>query len=178
MSMRRSGTLLHLLGTAALACLLACVALNEQAHAADSARSIIAKLQDQFGLNESQVRRALGVLLVFARERLPQGGIRSVGTTHPKCRASDARSEDTRNCYWSSRQSRRVRSLAVECRNGTATGRSICTAVLEYLAAVGYGRERDFWRECWTDCRMGDARSQLALFLKNRRGAAGRDTIR
>jgi Protein of unknown function VcgC/VcgE (DUF2780) len=50
----------------------ACVGLHEHAIAADPGRDIIPQLQERFGLNEPQVRGALGALLVFVRERLPK----------------------------------------------------------------------------------------------------------
>src|SRR5688500_9110082 len=56
---------------AAFACVLACFALPERVLAGPG-QSIIPQLQEQFGMSESQVRGALGALLVFARERLPK----------------------------------------------------------------------------------------------------------
>jgi hypothetical protein len=45
-----------------LACVFACLTPHEVAIAAQSPRSITPQLQEQFGLNEAQVRGALGAL--------------------------------------------------------------------------------------------------------------------
>jgi hypothetical protein len=63
--MRTSESLLNLSTAAVFACLLACLAPHEQAVAAQPARSIIPQLQKQFGLNETQVRGALGACLLL-----------------------------------------------------------------------------------------------------------------
>lgn len=54
-----------------LAGLLAFFALPPLARA-QAAQSIVPYLEQHLGLNEGQTRAALGVLLVFARERLPK----------------------------------------------------------------------------------------------------------
>lgn len=141
--MHTSGSLLHLSGAAVLAWLLACFALNEQAHAAQSAHSIIPQLQEQFGLNESQVRGALGALLVFARERLPKPEFDQLAQRIPN--AERAMHEvkmlgivtgplDTRAEYEAS-----LSSLGM----GQPLASQFAPAVLGYLAAAGYERERD-----------------------------------
>src|SRR5687767_13773775 len=69
--MRISRSLLQLSAAVVLACLLAALAPHEHALAAPPARSIIPQLQEQFGLNQQQVRGALGALLAYALEWLP-----------------------------------------------------------------------------------------------------------
>lgn len=59
-------------GLAALAALLACLIANECVLAATPGQNAVAYLQNQFGLNAGQARGAIGALLVFAREQLPQ----------------------------------------------------------------------------------------------------------
>lgn len=59
-------------GLAALAILLACLIANECVVAATTGQNAVAYLQNQFGLNPGQARGAIGALLVFAREQLPQ----------------------------------------------------------------------------------------------------------
>lgn len=54
-----------------LACALAATIVGADVFA-QAGRSIIPRLQDEFGLSEPQVRGALGALLVYARDRLPK----------------------------------------------------------------------------------------------------------
>jgi hypothetical protein len=140
---RTSETLLQFPGIAVLACLLACFALNQQTHAAQSARSIIPELQEQFGLNEPQVRGALGALLVFARERLPKVEFDQLARRIPN--AERAMHEvkmlgivtgplDNRAEYEAS-----LSTLGM----GQPLASQFAPAVLGHLAAAGYERERD-----------------------------------
>jgi Protein of unknown function VcgC/VcgE (DUF2780) len=69
--MRESRRSLHSWRTLLFACLFASVMTPGYA-LAQAGRSIIPILQERLGLDEQQVRGALGALLVFVREELPQ----------------------------------------------------------------------------------------------------------
>ncbi|HEY5806742.1 MAG TPA: DUF2780 domain-containing protein [Povalibacter sp.] len=66
-----------------LACLVMLLTLSGHAPAAQPGLSIVPALQDQFGLSESQVKGALGALLVFVRERLPKPQFDELAATIP-----------------------------------------------------------------------------------------------
>jgi hypothetical protein len=141
--MRTSKSLLNLAAAAVFASLLAGLAPQEDARAAESARSIIPQLQEQFGLNESQVRGALGALLVFARERLPKPEFDQLAQRIPNAERAmqDVKLQgivtgplDDRDEY-----ERALSSLGL----GQPLASQFAPAVLEYLAAAGYERERD-----------------------------------
>jgi hypothetical protein len=51
---------------------LACLIANECLLAATPGQNAVAYLQNRFGLNDVQARGAIGALLVYAREQLPQ----------------------------------------------------------------------------------------------------------
>jgi hypothetical protein len=138
-----SRSLLRLCAAAVFACLLAGLAQHEDALAAPPARSIIPQLQEQFGLNESQVRGALGALLVFARERLPKPEFDQLAQRIPNAERAmqDVKLQgivtgplDNRGEYEAS-----LSSLGI----GQPLASQFAPAVLGYLAAAGYERERD-----------------------------------
>jgi hypothetical protein len=138
-----SRSLLNLSAAAVFACLLACLAPHEQALAAQPALSIIPQLQEQFGLNESQVRGALGALLVFARERLPKPEFDQLAQRFPnaeramqevKLRGIVTRPLDDLDEYEET-----LSSLGI----GQPLASQFAPAVLGYLASAGYERERD-----------------------------------
>lgn len=141
--MRTSENLSKLPAAAMLACLLACLAPQEHALAAQPARSIIPQLQEQFGLNESQVRGALGALLVFARERLPKPDFDKLAQRIPNAERAmqDVKRQgivtgplDTLDEYEDS-----LSSLGI----GQPIASQFAPAVLRYLGEAGYERERD-----------------------------------
>ena len=141
--MRTSKRLLSLAAGAVFACLLAGLASHEQAVAAQSARSIIPQLQEQFGLSESQVRGALGALLVFARQRLPKPEFDQLAQRIPNAERAmqDVKLQgivtgplDDREEYEES-----LSNLGM----GQPLASQFAPAVLGYLAAAGYERERD-----------------------------------
>jgi hypothetical protein len=141
--MRTPNGLLSLAAGAVFACLLAGLASQEAAAAAQSARSIIPQLQEQFGLSESQVRGALGALLVFARERLPKPEFDQLAQRIPNAERAmqDVKLQgivtgplDNRGEY-----ERVLASLGM----GPSLASQFAPAVLGYLAAAGYERERD-----------------------------------
>ena len=71
------------LSVAVLAWALAGPALHEQTLAAPPGQGLIAHLKDRFGLSEQQVRGALGALLVFVREELPEPEFRELADVIP-----------------------------------------------------------------------------------------------
>jgi Protein of unknown function VcgC/VcgE (DUF2780) len=71
MHMRNSRRSLHSWRALLFACLLASVMTPGYAPA-QAGRSIVPMLQERLGLEEKQVRGALGALLVFVREQLPK----------------------------------------------------------------------------------------------------------
>ena len=132
--MRTSRTLLSLAAAAVFAC---------QAFAAPPAHSIIPQLQEQFGLNESQVRGALGALLVFARERLPKQDFDQLAQRIPNAERAMQQVKqqgivtgplDNLGEYEAS-----LSSLGI----GQPLASQFAPAVLGYLGAAGYQRERD-----------------------------------
>lgn len=138
-----SRSLLNLAAAAVFACLLASLAPHEDARAAQSARSIIPQLQEQFGLNEQQVRGALGALLVFARERLPKPEFDQLAQRIPNAERAmqDVKLQgivtgplDNREEYEAA-----LSSLGI----GQPLASQFAPAVLSYLGAAGYERERD-----------------------------------
>lgn len=141
--MRTSRSLLHLSAAAVFACLFASLALLEHALAAPPARSIIPQLQEQFGLNEQQVRGALGALLVFARERLPKPEFDQLAQRIPNAERAmqDVKRQgivtgplDNRGEYEAA-----LSNLGI----GQPLASQFAPAVLGYLAAAGYAQERD-----------------------------------
>jgi hypothetical protein len=132
--MRTSRSFLILAAAAVFAC---------QAFAAAPAHSIIPQLQEQFGLNESQVRGALGALLVFARERLPKQDFDQLARRIPNAERAMQQVKqqgivtgplDNLGEYEAS-----LSSLGI----GQPLASQFAPAVLGYLGAAGYERERD-----------------------------------
>lgn len=141
--MRTYERLSNLSVAAVFACLLACLAPHEHAVGAQSARSIIPQLQEQFGLSETQVRGALGALLVFARQRLPKPEFDELAQRIPNAERAmqDVKMQgivtgplDNLDEYEAS-----LSSLGI----GQPLASQFAPAVLNYLGAAGYQRERD-----------------------------------
>ena len=141
--MRTSRSLWRLAAAAVFACLLAGLAPHEHAFAAPPARSIIPQLQEQFGLNEQQVRGALGALLVFARERLPKPEFDQSAQRIPNAERAmqDVKLQgivtgplDNRGEY---------EAVLSNLGMGQPLASQFAPAVLGYLAAAGYEQERD-----------------------------------
>src|SRR5690349_18619492 len=70
--MSAAASRLRAFGAATLLCVLAGLVPSEGSLAAAPGQQMIPYLQHRFGLNEPQVRGALGALLVYARDRLPK----------------------------------------------------------------------------------------------------------
>ena len=100
-------------------------------------------LEEQLGLNDTQVRGALGALLVFARERLPKPDFDDLAESIPnadrimqevKLRGVVTGPLDDMDDY-----ERSLSNLGI----GQPLASQVAPAVLRALAAAGYSRERD-----------------------------------
>jgi Protein of unknown function VcgC/VcgE (DUF2780) len=130
---------------AMLAGLLGSLLLSGGEVRAQSARSgaLIVNLQERFGLNEQQVRGALGALLVYCRERLPQTEFDELAKSIPnaarimqevKLRGIVTAPLDDIDDFQET-----LASLGI----GQPLASQFAPAVLEQLAAAGRDRERD-----------------------------------
>src|SRR5262245_62557070 len=134
---------IHSSAAAVVACMLACC-FTLQALAQQPARAtLVPALEQRFGLNEGQVRGALGALLVYVRERLPKPDFDQFAARIPdadrimqevKTRGIVTRPLDDIDDYAAA-----LSSLGIA--EGVAA--RIPPAVQEYLGAAGYSRERD-----------------------------------
>jgi len=113
------------------------------ASGAPAGSNLIHNLEQRFGLNERQVRGALGALLVYARERLPQTEFDELAAQVPnaerimqevKLQGVVTRPLDTLDEYEES-----LSSLGI----GQPLASQIAPAVLEFLGAAGRNQERD-----------------------------------
>ena len=84
MALRIRRILAALVATWSLAALL----VPAHAQPASPRHSIVPMLQERLGLNETQVRGALGALLVFVRERLPKPDFDDLAESIPTPSAS------------------------------------------------------------------------------------------
>jgi hypothetical protein len=132
----------HLALTVTL-CTLASIVHSRIAWGAPPSHQLVAYLEDRLGLSEPQVRGALGALLVFARDRLPQPEFNEFADRIPnaeqimretKQRGVVTRSLDTLDDYEAT-----LSNLDI----GQPTASRIAPAVLEWLGAEGYDKERD-----------------------------------
>ncbi len=121
---------------------LACFSFHPYAVAADPGRSIIPQLQERFGLSEVQVRDALGALLVFVRERLPKTEFDEVAKSIPNAdyimRDVQIRGIVTRPIDDIVEYQETLANLGI----GQPLASQFAPAVLEYLGADGFERER------------------------------------
>ena len=124
-------------------CGLAFFMRSPTALAATPSAELIATLQDQLGVSEPQARGALGALLVFARDRLPQTQFNDLASRMPnaeqiieqvKARGIVTRSLDDKDDYEAA-----LGNLGI----APATASKFAPAVLQWLAARGYDQERD-----------------------------------
>lgn len=141
--MRTLGSRLYRLAIAQAACLLICFSLNAPSLAAQAGQSIIPELQERLGLSESQVRGALGALLVFVRDRLPKPQFDELANRIPNAERimQDVKLQgivtgplDDIDDYEAS-----LASLGI----GHPLASQFAPAVVESLGAAGFYRERD-----------------------------------
>jgi hypothetical protein len=135
-------TQMHFATVAVLACLFLSLLVYEQPLAAQPGQSIVPRLQEQFGLNETQVRGALGALLVFTRERLPKQEFDELARSIPnaeqimqqvKLQGIVTRPLDDIEDYEAA-----LASVGI----GQPLASQFAPAVLEQLRATGHERER------------------------------------
>src|SRR5262245_31170753 len=136
-TMQASQRRIHYSAATVLACVLACCWTVHVA--AQSARAtLITQLEQRFGLNDGQVRGALGALLVYVRERLPKPDFDQFAARIPdadrimqdvKTRGIVTRPLDDIGDYAAA-----LSSLGI----GEAVAAQIPPAVLEYLGTAGY----------------------------------------
>ena len=121
---------------------VACLTFYSNAVAADPAPKIIPQLQERFGLSETQVRGALGALLVLVRERLPKPEVDQVSKSIPnaECIMRETRLNgivtrplDDIEDYQAS-----LASLGI----GQPLASQFAPAVVEYLGAAGFQQQR------------------------------------
>ena len=122
---------------------LACFSFHPHAFAADPGLSIIPQLQERFGLHESQVRGALGALLIFLRERLPKPEFDQVSRRIPNAshimRETHQRGIVTRPLDDIGDYQTSLASLGI----GQPLASQFAPAVVEYLGAAGFQQERN-----------------------------------
>ena len=113
------------------------------AHSAAPGQSIVPVLQDRLGLNEAQVRGALGALLVFVREKLTKPEFDDLAETIPnadrimqdvKLRGIVNGPIDDEDDYEAA-----LSNLGI----GQPLASQFAPAVLQALAESGHSRERD-----------------------------------
>jgi Protein of unknown function VcgC/VcgE (DUF2780) len=140
--MHASKPRIHSSAALLLACMLACC-FTPHALAQPARTTLIAELEQRFGLNEGQVRGALGALLVYVRERLPKPDFDQFAARIPdadrimqevKTRGIVTGPLDDMDDYEAS-----LSSLGI----GQTVAAQIPPAVLEFLGRAGYNRERD-----------------------------------
>jgi hypothetical protein len=126
-----------------VACVVAVLLAPLHLPAAAPGQSIVPLLQERLGLNETQVRGALGALLVFVRERLPKPDFDELAETIPnadrimqeaKLRGIVTRPLDNMDDYEAA-----LSSLGI----GQPLASQVAPAVLESLGQTGHSRERD-----------------------------------
>ena|ERR1044071_5425565 len=124
----------------------ACITLinhPESTHAAVASTQLVTQLQDRLGLTEAQVRGALGALLVFVRERLPEPEFKDLARSIPnaeyimqdvKLRGIVTGPLDNLDEYQAA-----LASLGI----GEPLAAQVVPAVLDALAANGLDKERE-----------------------------------
>ena len=125
------------------ACIVALLLAPLHVQSAPPGQSIVPLLQDRLGLNETQVRGALGALLVFVRERLPKPDFDDLAESIPnadrimqevKLRGIVTRPIDNMDDYEAA-----LSSLGI----GQPLASQVAPAVLQSLTDTGHSRERD-----------------------------------
>jgi hypothetical protein len=127
-----------------LTCTIALFTLDAAVAAApDAARNIVSFLQDRFGLNEGQVRGGLGVMLVFARDRLPKPEFDDLAARMPNAERimQQVKQQGVVNTPLDTTDDfeQALSNLGLEAE----TASQFVSAVLQYMDSAGYYRERD-----------------------------------
>lgn len=130
------------------ACVLAGLLAPLYSHSADDpGRSIIPVLQQRLGLSDSQVRSALGALLVFVRERLTKPEFDDLAETIPNARRimQDVKLRGVVNAPLDDLDEYEATLSNVGI--GQPLASKFVPAVLQALADTGHLHERDIlWR--------------------------------
>ena len=125
------------------ACSFASLVLPAHAQPASARRSIVPMLQQQLGLSDTQVRGALGALLVFARERLPKPDFDDLAESIPNAdrimQEVKLRGVVTGPLDDMAEYERSLSNLGI----GQPLASQVAPAVLQALAQAGHSRERD-----------------------------------
>jgi hypothetical protein len=125
------------------ACLAALFLASLPIQAAAPGRTIIPMLQERLGLNETQVRGALGALLVFVRERLPKPDFDDLAETIPN---ADRIMQDVKLSGVVTRPLDDMDDYEAALSNlgiGQPLASQFAPAVMQSLAETGHSRERD-----------------------------------
>ena len=119
------------------------IAVPVWAQTAASAGSIVTYLQGRFGLGDRQARGALGALLVFANQKLGQSDFNELAQRIPNARQimQTVKLQGVVNGPLDSVEEyeKTLSNVGI----GQPLASQIAPAVLEYLGAAGYVRERD-----------------------------------
>ena len=125
-----------------LLALLASSLPHDSVLAATPGQNATAYLQNQFGLNEAQARGAIGALLVFARERLPQPQFNQLATRIPNAetimQAVKLQGVVTKPLDDLSDYEESLASLGI----GQPLASQIAPAVVQFLGEAGFDEEQ------------------------------------
>jgi hypothetical protein len=110
--------------------------------AATPGQNAVAYLQNQFGLNDAQARGAIGALLVFAREQLPQPQFNQLATRIPNAdtimQAVKLQGVVTKPLDDLSDYEESLASLGI----GQPLASQIAPAVVQFLGEAGFDEEQ------------------------------------
>jgi hypothetical protein len=110
--------------------------------AATPGQNAVAYLQNQFGLNEVQARGAIGALLVYAREQLPQPQFNQLATRIPNAdtimQAVKLQGVVTKPLDDLSDYEESLASLGI----GQPLASQIAPAVVQFLGEAGFDEEQ------------------------------------
>ncbi|GFE81952.1 hypothetical protein GCM10011487_39520 [Steroidobacter agaridevorans] len=125
-----------------LLALLACSITQEDALAATPGQNAVAYLQNQFGLTDVQARGAIGALLVYAREQLPQPQFNQLAARIPNAdtimQAVKLQGVVTRPLDDLSDYEESLASLGI----GQPLAAQIAPAVVQFLGEAGFDEEQ------------------------------------
>lgn len=115
---------------------------HESVLAATPGQNAVAYLQNQFGLNDAQARGAIGALLVFAREQLPQPEFNQLATRIPNAetimQAVKLQGVVTKPLDDLSDYEESLASLGI----GQPLASQIAPAVVQFLGEAGFDEEQ------------------------------------
>lgn len=125
-----------------LAAVLACLIANECLFAATPGQNAVAYLQNRFGLNDVQARGAIGALLVYAREQLPQPQFNQLAARIPNAdtimQAVKQRGVVTRPLDDLSDYEESLATLGI----GQPLASQMAPAIVQFLGEAGFDEEQ------------------------------------